>query len=207
MAAVEVGTGEGTIDLLIVGPINLNGIIEEIRQFAIELRRAASVVAEPNDADSSVIRGRRSTAPPNDWHTILGEYFEEFSGKRTIGQRGPTTATWNHGKVVRELRNALASRGSCHKSGLIDLALKTTEEISVFEVKTSAGTQSVYTGLGQLYLHGLVVQRLFPELKVHRYLVTPADDLSERHTTLCKELGIRLVSYKESKKGFKFTGL
>lgn len=206
VALVESGSGDGEVELLIVGPIDMKGISEEVRQFAIELRRAASEVAA-RGSDSGADRNRRRVTPQDNWHTILGDYFEEFSGERIMPKRGPITATWNHGKVVRALRQALAGRGSCHKSGLIDLALKSSGEIFVFEIKTSAGTTSVYTGIGQLYLHGLVVQRCFPKLKVHRYLVTPTNDLSERHRTLCGELGIRLASYEESGEGFKFTGL
>jgi hypothetical protein len=48
---------------------------------------------------------------------------------------------------------------------------------------------------------------MFPNLEVSRYLVTPAGELSSRHTSLCAELGIKLLSYVEESGAIKFAGL
>lgn len=193
-----------SIDLLIAAPVDTNNLSHELREFALEIRRAANVFGERGSATR---HGNRSNSAAASWQKILGDYFEEFSGSRTVVRSGTTTFNWRHGKVVGSLRKALAGRGQCYKSNLLDLALDMGDRISIFEVKTNASTQSVYTGLGQLFAHGALVKKEFPEKKMTRCLVMPARSLSRIHTDTCRALSIEVVTFEERGADFRFSGL
>lgn len=112
-----------------------------------------------------------------------------------------------HGHVVKALREKLAGSGKAFKSGAMDLVFETGEAIRLFEVKTEADSQSLYTGIGQLVLHGAALRRKFPEKRISQILVVPASYAPARRARFRQELAIDLVSFVRSDGQVSFDGL
>lgn len=113
-------------------------------------------------------------------------FNEEFSGtKEYKGRRGNVTATVNHGLVVNTLKMELESRNLLlandvqrdlfiyNQSGTIE---------TVFEVKTSMHSQSIFTAIGQLFVNNARLNPL-PKL-VFVIPETPVRNLSKTFTKL-----------------------
>lgn len=183
----------GVAEVFMVTPIDKNGVISDIREFATEIRRAAScvMISDPNDDKSA------SNKKLSFFDSALKEYFDEFAGKTTLSRTGgQVKMDCHHGTIVRALRDKFNKNGSVCKSQAIDLAVKTADKILLFEVKTCANSQSIYTGIGQLYIHGATLSRKFPDKKVVRYLVLPISPKNGVQQTALKELGIHLMPFK-----------
>ena len=78
--------------------------------------------------------------------------------------------------------------------------------MDLFEVKTSARTTDVYTGVGQLLIHGECIHELL-KLAVRRHLVLPAAPRASYKKHIAKKGEIRIVTYEKTVAGYKFTGL
>ena len=78
----------------------------------------------------------------------------------------------------------------------IDLVIETEKEIMLFEVKTGSDSQSIYTGIGQLYFHAAALSRKFPDKPVVRYLVIPIISTENNRETILNELGIEIITFK-----------
>lgn len=103
-------------------------------------------------------------------------YAREFSGKKRVEKTGSFDYQSYHGDVVEALyqeRIALRKPGEgVFNSGLIDLYVKRNDEIvMIFEIKTSAGRQTLYTAIGQLMTHALANGP-----KAKRILVLPVEE-------------------------------
>jgi len=121
-------------------------------------------------------------------------YFPEFWGKKR-GQRGKTIDYESyHGLIVDELKHQRAARRkpgeTMDKDKLIDLFVRRDGKVTeVYEVKTSAQRQSLYTAIGQLMTHGWGSD-------IERTLIVPeGDDLTADCRTALKRLGIGLRRY------------
>jgi hypothetical protein len=130
----------------------------------------------------------------------LRKYFDEFSGKRNLERRQGTVGDWHHGKVVRALRDAVNSSPKPMKSREIDLIAFRAKKTFLFEVKTGADTQSVYTAVGQLAVHAQAVARQFdtPLVKV---IVLPEHPIRRLYDILTRKLKIRVLTFTRSAGG------
>lgn len=87
-------------------------------------------------------------------------YFSsEFSGERKIAARPGNVTFVQHGFVVDSLfEYAKKMYPSCcvFNTQKIDLAVEFENQLkAIFEVKTSADSQSIYTAVGQLFMHSV----------------------------------------------------
>jgi len=165
---------------------------------------------------SELLSGSNESATPKGRNTLTREdqlqplgmlrtYFEEFAGRSAYaGQKGGAR-TVNHGNVVRELKEAVSQKGVCYKSRAIDLSVFVGNRIYLFEVKTSSRTTDVYTGVGQLVIHGSGLAERY-KLPVEKVLVLPYEKKPPYEQSV-RSNGLKLVTYKITRKGYVFEGL
>lgn len=129
--------------------------------------------------------GTTTPSPP-----IKPAFKPEFEGATTYTVTANRTATYTHGRIVNALYRELSSHGiSAGRTVAIDLFAESSAKYSgvIFEAKTSADTQSVYTCIGQLMY-------LAPNVMWKKVAVLP----TEIDDTLVKrldELGIYVLRY------------
>lgn len=130
-------------------------------------------------------------------------YFSsEFSGKKTVKSKESTEANVMHGHVVDQLKEFVEKnfRNSVvFNTQKIDLAIELDGEITtIFEVKTSIDTQSIYTAVGQLFMHGTGIPN------VNRIIVLPEPLENEATTNCLRELGIQVILFSINNQLCKF---
>ncbi len=125
--------------------------------------------------------------------TEYAEYYREFSGRKTGGGDRFTYES-RHGDIVHALLDWVPSQGivgEIQKSVLVDLAVRHHGElVTVFEVKSSADRQSLYTAIGQLMVHSANAEG------VQRYLVIPAGRVPDDIHGCLAALSIRVIRYE-----------
>lgn len=126
--------------------------------------------------------------------TGYSDYYREFSGKKTGGGDRFTYES-RHGDIVHALLGWVPAHGmvgKIQKSVLADLAVRHHGElVAVFEVKSSADRQSLYTAIGQLMVHSAEAKG------VQRYIVIPAVERVPDDIRCClAALSIRVISYE-----------
>lgn len=136
----------------------------------------------------------------------LRSYYAEHEGDTTTDGHDAGQRTVEHGAVVRALEDLLRSEGSSQKAQAIDLAIVSTFRVDLFEVKTSSRTTDVYTGGGQLLIHGECIEDLLG-LTVKRYLVVPEAPKPSHSKAFSRKAGIRVVTYEKQGSGYQFKGL
>ena len=186
------------VEVLLVAPIDDANLGKQISDFAIEVRRAAYLVMSDNQNDTT--SQSKSGKPPSPskkspLDDALSGYYDEFIGKTIIRRAAQVTMNCRHGSVVKILREKLKARGAQYKSVAMDLVVETKKEVLLFEVKTGSDSQSIYTGIGQLYFHAAALTRMFPKKQVVRHLVIPFAPAAANREKVCKELGIRIVTF------------
>ncbi len=182
-------------EVLLVAPIEEPGLCGSIREFSSEIRRAASVVVGLQENANKGATQNSSKQSSSDLDNALNEYFDEFIGKTVMRRGGKVTMDCRHGIVVKAVRNKLEGFGKLYKSQKIDLAVETKDKIFLFEMKTNVTPQSLYTGIGQLYVHGATLSRKYPGKEIVRNLVVPSAPSSSDRKKLCKELGVGLINF------------
>lgn len=188
----QVHCSAGTIEVFLVSAVESDSLLDDISIFAQEIRRAAAAVMD-EEAD-----GHTREAIPNGEKNLddqIGEYFEEFSGRRRLPAREAAVVLVRHGGVVRQLADAVKHLGSLRKSKLVDLAIVAGDCAYVFEVKTSVDTTSIYTAVGQLCVHALPMAKLFGVNKVRRIMVIPGAPSKRIRDGLFELVGIEILSY------------
>lgn len=120
-------------------------------------------------------------------------FNEEFVGtKEYIGRKGKRSATANHGLVVNTLKRICSSKGflvaNDQQRDLYFYNLQSQIE-TVFEVKTSLKSQSIFTAVGQLYVNNI---KLSPLPKM--FYVIPEKPNTNLLETL-KKLNIAVLVY------------
>ena len=129
--------------------------------------------------------GTTTLSPP-----IKPAFKPEFEGATTYTVTAKRTATYTHGPIVNALYRELSSHGiPAGRTVAIDLFAESSTKYSgvIFEAKTSADTQSVYTCIGQLMY-------LAPDDMWKKVAVLPKqiDDASAKRL---EELGIYVLRY------------
>jgi len=124
------------------------------------------------------------------------EYYAESHGRRKGKRSSEIDYISRHGEVVDALNTWRKSTGLekgqfIVKNNLIDLGVKTGAELTeIYEVKSSASRQSVYTAIGQVFVHGT-------SDNCQRIIVLPQDEsLSEDLKLALKRTRIKLLPYK-----------
>ncbi|CAJ4402126.1 Uncharacterised protein [Burkholderia pseudomallei] len=196
------------VELLLVAPLDDNRLVGKIQRFASTMRDAATLAAV-QERPAKRAGKKPDTSRPSETRLdlILSAYREEFAGTRVIKRTKPVVMKWTHGKIVHALRRALSDRGESLKCKATDLVLLHRSNIDLFEVKSSAASQSIYTAIGQLIFNGRVLERTFPSHSVYKFLVLPSSVKHRARQELCKELGFNLVTFKPRGTGFTFIGL
>ncbi len=199
-ATLEAKTSGGMADFLVIGELESATLIDDIDEFSSELRRAARTLkSNSNGVQQSDQQGlSRQSAK---LAARLREYFDEFSGQRRSGGGRKSIADCYHGKVVRAIRDGFDGSAKALKSVAIDLTVLTSRHAFLFEAKTSADTQSIYTAIGQLAIHTPRVAEIASGRPLVKVIVLP--ELPPEH--LCRvikdELGINLLTFTRSAQG------
>lgn len=136
----------------------------------------------------------------------LRDYFDEYSGEGHTKGHGGGKQTVEHGAVVRALELLLRSKGISQKAQAIDLAIVAASKVALFEVKTSARTTDVYTGVGQLIVHGECIKEQVG-LSVKRYLVLPREPKISHTKAIAGKADIKVITYQKTGSKYQFTGL
>lgn len=191
----EAETSNGLSELLLIGELDSPTLIKEIDSFSSELRRAARGIKRDKN------NGNPATSPdkaPDKLTSKLRQYFDEFSGQRRLKSRQKTIADCYHGDIVRELRDAFTEPDKLLKSREIDLVAITSKRAFLFEVKTSARPQNIYTAIGQLTVHTPAVKQHVGTMQVVRSIVLPERPTERLYKMLTNELNIRVLTFKRS---------
>lgn len=134
--------------------------------------------------------------------SAFGGSDQEFEGTRRMPARVAGTASCDHGIVCNRLTNLIREAG--HRTQRDQqrdlLVLRGRKPVIEFEVKSSADPQSVYTAVGQLFVH----DALKPVKR--RVIVLPAP-VHHAIAGAIKKLKIDLVTYRWGKKTILYEGL
>lgn len=118
--------------------------------------RYVQSIAEFKEA---VRAGEISTREFQDQVKKYRDFYEESRGRRKGLRRAEIDYISRHGDIVKALydwllRGELPKSHRVVKNALIDLGVKKNNQIiEIYEVKTSASRQNIYTAIGQLTVH------------------------------------------------------
>lgn len=200
-------------EVILIAALDDVELADRLWEFAVEAREVAKRIAseeDDSDADDDTPKGRgggggKPSSTPKDPVLKLRDYFDEYAGEGNSKGHGGGKRTVEHGYVVRALELQFAANGRSQKAQAIDLAI-VAAQVDLFEVKTSARTTDVYTGVGQLLIHGECIRELL-ELPVRRHLVLPEPPRASHRKHVTKKGGINIVTYKKNGAGYTFSGL
>lgn len=195
----EADTSSGTRDFLLIGELNSPTLVNDIETFSSELRRTLRAIEAAGAGDGT----EPSEDDPSATRSSLREYFDEFSGQHTLKSRRKTVADCYHGIIVQVLRDALVHEHdyAVLKSKEIDLVAIGVDNAFIFEVKTAADLQSVYTATGQLTIHAPKVAQLMDETPLIRVIVLPERPTAALCNILTGNLNIRILTFDRSARG------
>lgn len=168
--------------------------------------RAASRDSEEFGGEREVDEGAHRAFVPAEALLKIRDYFDEYSGEGRVKGHGGGKRTVEHGAVVRALELALQKQGSSQKAQAIDLAVVSASNVDLFEVKTTARTTDVYTGVGQLVIHGECLYDVLG-LPVKRYLVLPEKPKASHSRAASRSVGVKIVTYQKKDATYQFIGL
>lgn len=213
-----------TSKVILISALDDPELADRLWEFALEAREVATRISLEGDdgseeEDDTPTGGKgggaggggkpggakKRNSPPKDPLLKLRDYFDEYAGEGNSKGHGGGKRTVEHGDVVKALERYLRADGNSQKAQAIDLAI-VAAQVDLFEVKTSARTTDVYTGVGQLLIHGECIRELL-ELPVRRHLVLPAPPRASYGKHVTKKGGINIVTYEKSGTGYSFIGL
>lgn len=200
--------------IILIAGLEQKDLIDKLFDFAFEARDVATRIANgmvksatiqsDNISDENRKSGKKSQ---NDPMVKLSGYVDEFFGESTTNPPVVSgTRIVKHGAIVAALYRALGSGDNIRKSQAIDLAAIWDKTVDLFEVKTSASTQDVYTAAGQLLIHGEGIRTLL-NMPVRRFLVLPQKPRSDFLKPISEELGAQIIIYREEADSYLFEGL
>lgn len=213
----QVIEGDDIRRLAIVAGLDSPNLIPDIYRFANECRDIVALLAferewdfEQQTPEKASRKGQveKNNQAQRQIHQAMkiGKYFDEFCGESVrrpiaLGKRVVT-----HGAIVNSLATSLKNKAELRKSAAIDLAAITEEFLDLYEVKTSASTTDLYTGVGQLLIHGdaLSGMKSTEGLVVRYFLVLPSRPRKNLETSISGKYKINIVLYSETATGYKF---
>lgn len=206
---VDAQDGNQTNRVILIAGLDEPDMIDKLFAFAQEARevatRVASINAETNSNSGS--GGGKGGSAELDSMMALSVYFDEFSGESNISTPAITgRRVVEHGAIVAALAKILGGEAKLQKNQAIDLAAIYESRTDLYEVKTSADTQSVYTAVGQLLIHGEGIKTLLGQ-PVRRFLVLPEMPRQDFLQPIAKALKGAIITYRKHNSGYIFTGL
>ena len=204
----EADTSDGIHEFLLIAPLESQTLVDDIGEFATELRRTAKEIkANPETRMRQTTAGKARSMRAAAFGK-LRKFFDEFSGRKEIKGRKTTVADCYHGPVVRALRDAIVNSAEVLKTREIDLVAITSDKAFIFEVKTSSNTQSIYTAVGQLMILAPIVTKHFDNLPLEKVIVLPEKPGDYLDSILTNRLGIRILTFsRSSNRRIKINGL
>ncbi len=197
-----------TIKVILVSALDDHDLAERLWRFAEEAREVATRIASENIERTSIgsssdAANNKSTRNPV---LTLRAYFDEYAGSGRFKGNSGGKRVVEHGDIVKMLEAKLKDRGTSLKSQAIDLAIVSDKVIDLYEVKTSARTTDLYTGVGQLLIHGECIYESL-RLKVRRHLVLPEMPHSMYSKHITGKAGINIVTFTKTGSAYQFHGL
>jgi len=228
-SAVEATDNGKTTRVILIAGLKDPELVDRLWEFAEEAREVATRLGEelhgdgqsqttggtpsgetmigegPGGAIGTEAAGQQPASPAERLLRLRG-YFDEYSGEGHRKGHGGGKHTVEHGAVVRALELWLRGKGSAQKAQAIDLAIVGISKVALFEVKTSTRTTDIYTGVGQLVVHGECIEELLG-LAVKRYLVLPGEPKASHSRAISGKADIKLITYQKTGSTYRFTGL
>ncbi|WP_233888723.1 hypothetical protein [Paraburkholderia flagellata] len=225
-SVVEAADKPKSSRVILIAGLKAPDLADQLWEFAKQAREVATQLGEERNSDAGQSTGGAPSggtgtgglgkprgagaggqpASPADRQMKLRAYFDEYSGEGHTKGHGGGKRTVEHGAVVRALELYLRNKGSSQKAQAIDLAIVATSRVDLFEVKTSARTTDVYTGVGQLLIHGECIKELLG-LVVKRHLVLPGEPKASHGRAISGKANITVVTYQKKGSRYQFTGL
>lgn len=204
---------KGNKEVVIIAGLEDPDLVQKLFDFAVEARQIANELGDLREEKkreeregTAVTTSTTHTKPKGERVLrLLGDYTDEFYGVSNVqppantGQRIVT-----HGAVVKALTKHLGGAGTLRKSQAIDLAVVHSAVIELYEVKTSVSTTDVYTGVGQLVLHGAGIAEQ-AGLPVKRLLVLPGYPAEALRRAIVEHAGIEIVTFQKTSTGYTFS--
>lgn len=197
--------------LILIAKLQDAALLDKIFAFAEQARAVATRLSMKNAKTSNMAGAKHGTAAgiaqgtksPSKAHDLLKEYFKEFSGKGTTRGRAPGNRIVLHGDIVDALEVTYRHGGESFKNRAIDLAIVSNGTATLYEVKTSENTTSVYTGVGQLLIHGEAIGDIL-KMPVTRILVLPNPPCDKHRPYIKGKCQTQIITYKKIKDGYSF---
>ncbi len=167
-------------EAILVGPLGTGELIGPLRTFVHEVANYKREMSE----------GKNSRKPGIPTEAL--DFTPESHGKRKGRRKSTFYYDSYHGAIVNALAVKLqTATGSVFNTKQIDLGVEISGSlIEIYEVKSSADLQSVYTALGQLIFHS------GGDSSIRKILVLPNKELSQSLSNKLSELGIETLGYR-----------
>lgn len=151
---------------ILVAPITPRVIAPHIVRFAQKVQAFKMAVRNNEISDDDLTKKSRES---------YADYYKEFSGKKKGGRAKEFEYISRHGDIVDALCQWRKKKGARKeriiKNAYIDMGVAIGDKITeIYEVKTSAERQTLYTAIGQILVHGSS-----DKAGILRYLVVPDD--------------------------------
>lgn len=205
---VEVQDKNQTIKVILVSAIDDHCLADRMWNFAQEARDVATRIASENVERESIgsSSGAANTKSARNPALTLRAYFDEYAGSGRFKGNSGGKRVVEHGDIVKMLEAKLKNHGTNLKSQAIDLAVVSKKFVDLYEVKTSARTTDLYTGVGQLLIHGECIHETLHK-KVRKHLVLPEKPHGLYAKTITGKAGINVVTFTKTGSTYQFYGL
>ena len=131
----------------------------------------------------------------------LNKFNSEFFGTRKGYNKNVLDYVCHHGEIVNALHDWRSKKSADHEtvfnSFLIDLGVKNKNKLTeIYEIKTGAGRQAIYTAVGQLMLHSE------GQANVRKTMVLPAEEsLPKNVESVLSKVGINIIRFSLEQNG------
>jgi len=176
-------------EITVIGKLDDKSLAYQIKNFIYEVARIKDLIVNKKT--------------PKLVNKALHSFNEEFVGiKEYKNKREKISATVNHGLIVKTLKDILAARKKMVANDQQrDLYIYSTDARirTVFEIKTSLSSQTIFTAVGQLYVNNIRIKPL-PKLI---YVIPEKPNKNLMKTLAELKIDVLIYSWKEGKPQFK----
>lgn len=191
---VAVRTSGGPRSMFLVASLESECLLSDIAGFAQEVRSALDRADPTAESVSFPATARRRSGDL--FEISLRAFDDEFVGTRQVPAREAQIAVVRHGSVVRQLRELLRAKGAIQQSQKVDLFFSRRRgEALLFEVKTGLDTTSLYTAVGQLFMHSAALSGHVNDRVIRKVLVIPGLPTTTFRDRVRKQIGIEILTY------------